>query len=64
MKTVIFEVDDKYASVVTATFAGASPSWGSTEINVTCTVKEILGDCTKVVIDENGSVVKDEKETE
>lgn len=64
MKTVVFEVEDKYSNFVTATFVGVKPSWGSTESNVTCIVKEICGDCTKVVIGADGHIVKDEKETE
>lgn len=62
MKTVVFEVDDKFANFVTATFVGVKPSLGSTESNVTCIAKEICGDCTKVVIGADGHIVKDEKE--
>lgn len=61
MRTVVFEVDDKYANFVTATFVGVNPSWGSIEANITCTSKEICGDCTKVVIGEDGNVVKDKQ---
>ena len=61
MKTVVFEVDDKYANFVTATFVGVKPSFGSTESNVTCIAKEICGDCTNVVIGADGHIVKDEK---
>lgn len=59
MKTVVFEVDDKFANFVTATFVGVKPSFGSTESNVTCIAKEICGDCTKVVICADGHIMKD-----